>query len=62
MGRWNRYAAGKIALGVFLILIGTLWLLDMLGYIDFNICIIGPLLFIAAGIYILFARDYWDWW
>ena len=50
---------GRILVGVFLVLIGVLWLLDMLGYIEFNICIIGPILLIAAGVAILLRR--WDW-
>ena len=59
---WRGLSAGKIAMGVFLLLIGFLWLLDMLGYIHFNICIIGPLLLIAAGIFLLIPGRYRDWW
>ncbi|AGB04749.1 hypothetical protein AciM339_0874 [Aciduliprofundum sp. MAR08-339] len=51
---------GRIIGGIFLILIGVLWLLDMLGFIKFNICIIGPLLLIASGFALLIKRD--DWW
>jgi|GEM_PF-2936550 membrane protein required for beta-lactamase induction len=59
MRSWNHFSVGKILLGVFLILIGILWLLDMLGYITFNICILGPILLILAGIGILVSRDVW---
>ena len=54
------FDSGRIILGVFLVLIGILWLLDMLGFIRFNICIIGPLLLIAAGFALLIKRD--EWW
>jgi len=53
----------RVLTGTFLILIGSLWLLDMLGLIHFNICIIGPLLLIALGIALLINRgiDKWMW-
>jgi len=50
---------GSILAGLFLIIIGFLWLLDMLGYIEFNICIIGPILLIIAGAGLILKHDWW---
>ena len=55
------FSIGSILVGSFLIIIGVLWLLDMLGIIEFNICIIGPILLIIAGIGLLVKHD-WDFW
>ncbi len=52
----------RIATGVFLILIGILWLLEMLGIIRFNICLLGPILLIAAGVALLVSKHTWFGW
>ncbi len=57
-----RASGMRIAGGILLITVGILWLLDMLGVIHFNICIIGPILLITAGIAILVSRDTWFGW
>ncbi len=61
MRRWGYISVGAIVGGVFLIIIGVLWLLDMLGIIKFNVCIIGPILLIIAGI-ALILKDRWHLW
>ncbi len=61
MRRWGYMSVGAIVGGVFLIIIGVLWLLDMLGIIKFNVCIIGPILLIIAGI-ALILKDVWHSW
>ena len=56
-------STGRIIGGILLISLGILWLLDMLGVIHFNICIIGPIIMIAAGIALLVSKNMWlDWW
>jgi len=62
MRSWRFLSTSAILSGIFLIVIGILWLLDMLGVFDFNICIIGPLLLIAAGIFLLIHSRYQKWW
>ncbi len=58
----RRYiSVGSVLAGIFLIIIGVLWLLDMLGIIEFNICIIGPILLIVAGLGLILKRD-WEVW
>jgi len=57
-----RFSSARIAGGVFLIIVGALWLLEMLGIIKFNICIILPILLIVAGVAILVSRDTWFGW
>ncbi len=59
--RNGRFYPGRILVGSFLIIIGVLWLLEMLGIIQFNICIIGPLILIIAGIGVMLRRP-WDMW
>lgn len=61
MRYWGYASAGAILGGVFLIIVGILWLLEMLGIIEFNICIIGPILLIIAGI-ALILNDGWHSW
>ncbi len=61
MRRWGYMSVGAIVGGVFLIIIGVLWLLEMLGIIKFNVCIIGPILLIIAGI-ALILKDGWHLW
>ncbi len=61
MRRWGYISVGAIVGGVFLIIIGVLWLLEMLGIIKFNVCIIGPILLIIAGI-ALILKDVWHSW
>ncbi len=57
-----RYVSlGSVLTGAFLIIIGVLWLLDMLGIIEFNVCIIGPILLIIAGLGLILKRD-WELW
>lgn len=57
-----RYVSlGSVLTGAFLIIIGVLWLLDMLGIIEFNVCIIGPILLIIAGLGLILKRD-WEVW
>ena len=58
--RYRYVSIGSILAGLFLIIIGVLWLLDMLGIIRFNICIIGPILLIIAGLGLILKRD-WGW-
>ncbi len=57
-----RVSGMRIATGVFLILIGALWLLEMLGIIHFNICLIGPVLLIVAGVALLVSKNTWFGW
>ncbi|ADD07987.1 LiaI-LiaF-like domain-containing protein [Candidatus Aciduliprofundum boonei] len=60
--RYKGYmSVGAVLGGVFLIIIGVLWLLEMLGIIKFNVCIIGPILLIIAGI-ALILKDGWHSW
>ncbi len=57
-----RVSGMRIATGVFLILIGVLWLLEMLGIIHFNICLLGPVVLIAAGVALLVSKHTWFGW
>ena len=57
----NYVSLGSVLTGAFLIIIGVLWLLDMLGLIEFNVCIIGPILLIIAGLGLILKRN-WEVW
>ena len=61
MRHWAYVSTGSLLGGTFLIIIGILWLLQMLGIIEFNICIIGPILLIIAGLALILHRK-WDSW
>ena len=55
------FSEWRVPAGAFIMTLGILWLLDMLGIIRFNICIIGPILLIIAGLGLILKRD-WEWW
>ncbi len=61
MRRWGYVSTGSLLGGAFLIIIGILWLLEMLGIIEFNICIICPILLIIAGLALILNRR-WSLW
>ncbi len=61
MRHWGYVYTGRLLGGAFLIIIGILWLLQMLGIIEPNIWIIGPILLIIGGLALILHRK-WDSW
>ena len=61
MRYWGYISVGAILGGIFLIIVGILWLLEMLGIIEFNICIIGPILIIIAGLALILNQRWFSW-
>ena len=55
------FSEWSVPAGAFIMSLGILWLLDMLGIIEFNICIIGPILLIIAGLALILHRDWHLW-
>ena len=61
MSHWSHISTGSILGGTFLIIIGILWLLQMLGVIEPNIWIIGPILLIMGGLALILNHEWSSW-
>ncbi len=55
------FSEWRVPVGAFIMALGVLWLLDMLGIIEFNICIIGPILLIIVGLALILNREWFSW-